>query len=193
MYIDATSISLFLSAALVITTIVLALATGTLVRETKRMREFQETPRLSIRVEKTGENGTFLNLVLRNEGQGVAKNVRFGDFKGCPLSYSEGTKRAIGVSNVIDQPLFKKGVVQWESGQTYTFLLGSALHEDFKIAAQSPWIFHVQYESMSGMKFNEVLEVDLNFLLGPYISEFNHLKTISETLSEIHRDIRRPG
>ena len=192
MYIDSTSISLFLSAALVITTVVLALATGTLVRETKRMREFQETPRLSIRVEKTGETGKFLNLVLRNEGQGVAKNVRFGDFNGYPLSYSEGVERAIGVSNVIDQPLFKKGLMQWESGQTFTFLLGSALDEDFTIAAQSPWIFHVQYESMSGMKFNEVLEVDLTFLLGPYIPEVNHLKTISETLSEIHKAVSRP-
>ena len=192
MYIDSTFINLFLSTALVIATVVLALATGTLVRETKRMREFQETPRLSIRVEQTGETGKYLNLVLWNEGQGVAKNVRFSDFKGHPISYSEGVEQAIGVSNVIDQPLFKKGLMQWGSGQTFTFLLGSALHEDFAIAAQSPWIFHVQYESMSGMKFNEVLEIDLSFLLGPYIPEVNHLKTISETLSEIHKAVSRP-
>ena len=192
MYIDSTSIDLFLSAALVLTTFVLAWTTATLVRETKRMREFQETPRLSIRVEQAGETGRILNLVLRNEGQGVAKNVRFRDFKGHPLSYSKGVEQAIGVSNVINQPLFKKGLMQWGSGQTFTFLLGSALHEDFAIAAQSPWIFHVQYESMSGMKFNEVFEIDLSFLLGPYISEVNHLKTISETLSEMHKAVSRP-
>ena len=192
MYIDATSISLLLSGALVITTIVLAWATGTLARETRRMREFQERPRLSIRLEKTGETGRFLNLVLSNEGQGVAKNVRFGDFDGYPLSYSASVESATGFRNVIDQPLFKKGVIQWESGQTFTFLLGSALHEDFDVAAQSPWKFHVQYESMSGIEFNDVLEVDLNFLLGPYISDDNHLKTISETLSDIHEAVSGP-
>ena len=156
------------------------------------MREFQETPRLSIRLERAGETGRFLNLVLGNEGRGVAKNVRFGDFEGYPLSYSEGVERAIGFRNVIDQPLFRKGLMQWESGQTFTFLLGSALDEDFGIAAQSPWIFHVQYESMSGMKFNDVIEVDLNFLVGPYISEVNYLKTISETLSDIHKAVSGP-
>ena len=42
------------------------------------------------------------------------------------------------------------------------------------------------------MKFNEVIEIDLSFLLGPYILEVNHLKTISETLSEIHKTVSRP-
>ena len=171
MYIDSTTLSLFLSAVIGIATAVLAWTTCTLARETKRMREFQERPRLSIRLERASETSKFLNLVLGNEGQGVAKNVRFGAFEGHPLPYSEGTVRSIGFRDVMDQPLFEKGLTQWESGQTFTFLFGSPLHEDFEVAAQNPLKFHVLYESASGKKFNDVLEVDLNFLLGPYISE----------------------
>ena len=130
MYIDSMTIGLFLSLVLVIATTVLAFTTWVLSKETRRMREFQEAPRLSIRVERTSESSKYLNLVLRNEGHGVAKNVRFGDFEGHPLSYSEGVVSTIGVRNVVDQTLFEKGVMQWESGQTFTFLLGSPLHKE---------------------------------------------------------------
>ena len=169
MYIDATSIGLFLSGALVITTIVLAWATRTLAKETKRLREFQETPRLSIQVEKHAGSSRTFNLVIRNEGQGVAKNVRFGEFEGQPIPYKEGVRNAIGCANMLDLTLFKRGLRQWESGQAFTFLLGPAHDKNFQIAANSPWTFHVEYESLSGMKFSEALEIDLSLVEGPFI------------------------
>ena len=165
MYIDSTSISLFLSAALVLTTVVLALATGTLVRETKRMREFQETPRLSIQVEKDLTKG--LSLVLRNEGQGVAQNVRFTKFEGDPTYYTE----TVVVSprdweGATKAPIFEKGVAQWEPGQTFTLFLGGSNEAATARAAVEPWRFHVQYENQSGKRKCQVIEVDFSLLIG---------------------------
>ena len=184
---NQTTINLGLTGVLAVATVVLAWTTCTLAKETKRMREFQERPRLSIRVETGGESGKRLYLVLGNEGQAPAKNVRFGEFEGHPLSYSEGVQRTLGLRNAMELPLFRKGLVHWESGQTFTYSLGYTLGEDFKIAEQNPWIFQLQYESISGKQFKEHLEVDLSLLEGPYIPEVNHLKTISDTLSEIQK------
>ena len=65
---------------------VYAVLTWRLVTETRRMREFQMEPRVCIRVEadRTGLLG--YELVIQNEGQGVAKNVRFG-FEGDPTYF----------------------------------------------------------------------------------------------------------
>ena len=166
MYIDSTSISLFLSAALVMTTIVLALATGTLVRETKRMREFQETPRLGIRVEKDLEKG--MSLVLRNEGQGVAQNVRFTKFEGDPTYYTETVVLPRDWEGATKAPIFEKGVAQWEPGQTFTLFLGGSNEDATARAAVEPWRFHVQYENQSGKRICQVIEVDFSLLLGSF-------------------------
>ena len=164
MYIDSTSIGLILSAALVLSTVVLAWATGTLVWETKRMREFQETPRLSIRVERDITKG--MSLVLRNEGQGVAQNVRFTKFEGDPTYYTETVALPRDWKGATKAPIFEKGVVQWEPGQTFTLLLGGSSKEATERAAVEPWRFHVQYENQSGKKKCQVIEVDFSLLIG---------------------------
>ena len=84
-----TIINLILSAVLGIATIVLAWTTGVLSRETRRMRELQEAPRISIRVEPSTDKPRLLLLVLRNEGQGVAENVQFIKIEGDPTYYTE--------------------------------------------------------------------------------------------------------
>ncbi len=58
-------------------TVFYAVLTRQLVIETRRLREVQTEPRVSVRVETdhTGRHG--YELTISNEGQGVAKNVRF--------------------------------------------------------------------------------------------------------------------
>ena len=69
-------------------TVVYAVLTSRLVTETRRMREVQTEPRVSIRVEvdHTGRPG--YELTIRNEGQGAAKNVKF-EFEGDPSYFSQ--------------------------------------------------------------------------------------------------------
>ena len=58
-----------LAAALVAFTIVLALATKALAKETRRMREIQETPRLSIRIEGRDDGRNFWTLHFETRGK----------------------------------------------------------------------------------------------------------------------------
>ena len=165
MYVDSTSINLFLTLALVIATGILAWTTWVLSRETKRMREIQEAPRISIRVESRNDNSSLLLLVLRNEGQGVAENVQFIKIEGDPTYYTE-TVLSPDWKGTTELPFFKRGVAQWESGQTFKFFLGSADKNAYRRAMAQPWIFHVQYNTQSGKKICQKIELDFSLLGG---------------------------
>ena len=160
----ATFGTLFLTAILAGATIALACLTWTLAQETKKMREYQETPRLSIRAERHIEKG--MGLVLRNEGQGVAHNVRFTQFEGDPTYYTETIVIPRDWEGATKAPIFENGVTQWEPGQTFTLLLGGSSKDATARAANESWIFHVQYENQSGKTICQTIEVDFSLLQG---------------------------
>ena len=164
MYLDSTSINIGMTIVLVIATVILACATVNLVRETRRMREFQETPRLSIRAERDLEKG--MALVLRNEGKGVAYYVRFTEFEGDPTYYTETIIMPRDWEGATKAPIFENGVTQWEPGQTFTLFLGGSSKDASARAANEPWIFQVQYENQSGKKICQTIEVDFSLLHG---------------------------
>ena len=183
-----------LTAALVICTALLARftkslssATDVLATETRNMRELQTTPRIDVRVELDESSGNYLNLILRNEGRGPAKNVRFF-FDGDP-SYYRNTLGGDVPPVVPELPLIREGLASWESGRTFKFTLGSASKAEFDRAREVPWTFHVEYEDLSGKKIHEKIEVDFSLLQGSFFEE-NHLKEISEDLGEIRKDFR---
>ena len=160
----ATFGTLFLTAILAVATIALAYLTWTLAQETKKMREYQETPRLSIRPERHIEMG--MRLVLRNEGQGVAHNVRFTEFEGDHTYYTETTIMHGDWEGATKAPIFENGVTQWEPGQTFTLFLGGSSKDATERAATEPWVFHVQYENQSRKKICQTIEVDFALLHG---------------------------
>ena len=87
-------------------TVAYAVLTWRLVAETRRLREAQTEPRVSMRLElaeRVGHGG--IELLIRNEGQGPAQNIRF-HFQGDP-TYFIGH----GQQQPIDQiPLIENGL-----------------------------------------------------------------------------------
>ena len=67
-------------------TVAYVILTWRLVTETRRMREAQTEPRVSVRVEQESGRHPGYELTISNEGQGVAKNVRF-KFEGDPTYF----------------------------------------------------------------------------------------------------------
>ena len=68
-------------------TLVYAVLTWRLVGETRRMREVQTEPQISVRAElsERGDHGG-IDLVIRNEGQGAAYKINF-KFEGDPTYF----------------------------------------------------------------------------------------------------------
>ena len=169
-------------------TVAYAALTAWLVSETRRLREAQTEPRVSIRVETdhTGELG--YELVVQNEGQGVAKNVRF-DFEGDPSYFRNSW--VMGHPPVIDElPIIKNGLDYLEPNQTYRFPLGTVFPEEFERATESPWIFRTHYGSLYGKQRTDTYVLDFSQFRGMFF-ESNHLKEIAEHMKTVREDLHR--
>ena len=84
--------------------------------------------------------------------------MKFVKFEGDKTYYTETVTSPSNWEGASEHPIFKKGVTQWEPGQTFTVLLGSASRAAYERAAEKPWIFHVEYENQSGKKICQTLD-----------------------------------
>jgi hypothetical protein len=89
------------TAAVSASTVVYAILTWTLVRETSKMRKNQIEPYIVAYLDITETNAKIAYLKTKNVGQGVALNVKFKITK--DLNYQGGRKLA-------DYPYFRDGV-----------------------------------------------------------------------------------
>ena len=109
-------------------TMIYAILTWRLVSETKKMREAQTEPRISIRIELDRSGDHEYELVISNEGPGVAMNVKFS-FLGDP-SYFRDTFVFGGPPTVDQLPVIKDGLDSLESGQVFRFLIGRVTEKE---------------------------------------------------------------
>ena len=171
-----------------LSTVVYAVLTWRLVTETRRMREVQTEPRVSIRIEadRTGLLG--YELVIQNEGQGLAKNVRF-EFEGDP-SYFRNSWVNRRPPAVNDLPIIKNGLDYLEPNQSYRFPLGTVSSEEFERAIEAPWTFRIHYESLYGKRKSDTYVVDFSQFSGMFF-ESNYLKEIAEHMKAVREDLHR--
>ena len=126
--------------------------------------------------------------MICNEGQGVAKNVRF-EFEG-DSSYFRNSF-VFGVLPTVDQlPVIEKGLDFLEPGQTFRFPLGTVTVEEFNRAAEAPWTFQVQYENLYGKRKRAAYTVDFSQFRG-MVFEPIALNEIVKHLNCIRKDLNR--
>ena len=154
--------------------------TGWLAWETRRMRQLQTEPRISIRAEystRTASGG--MELVIRNEGQGVARNIKF-TFEGDP-NHFVGSGSLIPVDQI---RAIRDGLSHLGPSQRFDIIIGWLDDEKYVHAKQNPWIFHVLYENQIGETKEDHYVVDF--------SEFDSLMLVdSSPLFDIEKHLRR--
>ena len=165
-----------------VATLVYAVLTWRLVAETRRMREVQTEPRISVRAELSEQGGHGgIDLVIRNEGQGPAQNVRFR-FKGDPTYFFQ--------DRPVDQfPVIKNGLAYLGPGQTFRFLLGFLMGPSFTHATEAPWTFHTQYENTLGEQRQDTYVVDFSVFESLIVSGRVPLHDIATHLEALQRDV----
>ena len=168
-----------------ISTVVYAGLTGWLVFETQKLRKAQTEPRVSARIElaeRVAQGG--LELVIRNEGQGPANDIRF-DFEGDPTYFVEH-----GQQEPIDQiAVIKNGLPYLGSGQTFKLLLGWLFGEAFDRANQMPWVFHISYKSLGGKPTRDTYVLDFSQFAGLIVGGGPPLVKIEKHLDALQRDV----
>ena len=171
-----------------VSTFFYTIITGWLTWETRKTRLAQTEPRISVQLEQERDGLPGYELVIKNEGQGPAKNIRF-QFEG-DASYFRSSLHG-NVPPPIDQlPAVTDGLDYMESGRTLRFTLGTASPPEFQRAVQEPWRFCVRYENLSGQRRTAAFVVDFSQFLGGVFSP-NRLEEISNHLDAIRKDLHR--
>ena len=171
-----------------VSTVAYALLTWRLVAETRRLREVQTEPRVSIRVEADHTGHPGYELIIQNNGQGVAKNVSF-EFEGDPSYFRSSWVNRLPPA-INELPVIKDGLDYLEPNQTYRFPLGTVSPAEYEHAVETPWIFRAKYESLHGKLRTDTYVVDFSQFRG-MLFEPNHLKEIAGRMKAVQEDLHR--
>jgi len=187
------------SVALVLLSGVLCVVTRRLAVETKRLGQIQVEPRVSIRADLNRRTAIY-ELVVSNEGLGVAKNIQC-EFEGDKSKF-RSTRSGGGFPMVDELHFIRHGIEQLESRQVYRYFIGGAISEEIKSALESPWVFRLKYENLYGETRQDTQVVEFSLYTGSYTTQDDtevrlreistHLRDISSNVSQIHKTLNKP-
>ena len=156
--------------------------TGWLAWETRQMRRVQTEPRVSIRLEFNEQVGSgLMDLVIRNEGQGLAEDIQF-QFKGDPTYFD--SERPIDML-----PAIKNGLKHLSAGQSFRIHLGWLFGDQFTRAIEEPWVIDLCYKNATGKSVSDSFVIDFSQFSELMLMGAAPLKNIEKHLQEIQKDI----
>lgn len=172
---------LVFSGLVALSTVVYAALTWKLVAETRKMREAQTEPRVSVFVEFNDQFFAGVDLVIRNVGQGPAYDICFA-FQGDPTVFT--------ADRPLDQlPIIRNGLSYLAPNQTFRFLLGALVGQHFERAMRSPWRFDVTYGSQAGRSRRDSYTVDFSQFAQLHVGGRSPLHKIERHLEALQRDV----
>jgi hypothetical protein len=147
--------TMFVAAA----TVAYAILTYSLVKETKKLREAQIQPKLSVTIKQREEGFHLIDMVIENIGAGPAYNIQFivksvfADPRGMLLS---------------DMNIFRNGLSYLGPRECRQFFLANTLEKDFfEAKAANPLELDVTYFDALNKNYTGSFQIDLSSLKGP--------------------------
>src|ERR1035441_1102121 len=170
--------TLFVAAA----TVMYAVLTNTLVAETRRMRERQTEPDLSIAAVPSREWLNWINMEIANVGAGSAHNIRLQvepDFENRP---GEWLSR-LGP--------FKNGIKHLPPGSKVSFFVMEMVGKDSEKRRNSEFTIRAEYQNGEGTSVRREFPISLSYMEGlmaidkdPLIGLREHAATIAQTVTK---------
>lgn len=170
------------SISLIIVTGVLCYFTYCLWIETQRMRKNQTSPKVVAKVLMSITHRGFLELKIKNEGNGHAENVNI-NFKGDDKIFNsiKFTREGIQEDFLISKThIIKNGIPFISPGEEFIYVLGQI---KFNEKWNEKWNFEISYEDKNGEKYIDNYKIDFN-IFDRIIPE-NYMKDISDNIKKI--------
>ncbi|MGZ7180283.1 MAG: hypothetical protein ACXVIB_05720, partial [Halobacteriota archaeon] len=111
------AITVVFSGLVAISTVAYAILTWRLVSETKRMREVQTEPNISISIQQAGRWGNELEMIIQNIGSGEAFDVTFEVETDLTIMTPVGSHK----KRFVDLNIIKNGLRSVAPHQSYVF------------------------------------------------------------------------
>ncbi len=180
---NAGGLSTLFSGIVMIATIVYAVLTASLVRETRHMRELQTEPRIEVIASPREEFVNIITLRVKNIGLGSAYNVTF-DLSG-ELN-SEGEAKLI---NDFSKSQFLTKGLKYLGPQQELQSGFTQITEDFEAKINSRLIIKVSYENSIGRLYKQNITIFFEEFRGYGTLGKPHLYSIAQSLEKIEINI----
>ena len=166
-----------------IATVVYAVLTWKLVKETGLMRQAQTEPRIEITLKSLEIAIHIVRIHVRNIGMGPALNVKL-----TPRVMSGGDSAKNLIAEFTQTNFFKTGIAYFgpseERVSHYT-----QMTEDFDGKLASVIAFDIEYEGVAGIQYKKILSIDMSEYKGTYQLGKPHLYSIAQSLEAIQKDV----
>lgn len=184
-YLDqhAGALSAVFSAVVMLATVIYAILTALLVRETRRMREAQTEPRIEVTARPREEFVNIITLAIRNSGSGPAYDVSF-HIRG--ETASPGELKLI--ADFTKSAFLLKGLKYLGAGQELRSSF-TQITSDFEAKIQARLVVDVSYRSALQRTYKEQLCIDFSEFIGYGTIGKPHLYSIANSLEKLERDV----
>ncbi len=186
-YLNANSslVSLIFSGVVALSTVVYAILTALLVLETRRMRRYQNEPRIEVAVRPREEWINLVKWYVRNIGLGAAYDLSF-EISSSPAT--EGVK--LLVASFTESAFLTTGMKYLGPGQEVATGFSSMTdHFDEKIQAVIE--VRVRYAAMDGHRYHGAFRIDMSEFKGRSMSGKPHLYSIAQSLDKMEKKTGR--
>ena len=112
-------------------------------KETAKIRKSQTDPRIVVRIDKDTLYNNSRQLIIANEGKGIAKNIKF-EFDGDDSYLASSIYPPTAIKNL---EIIEQGVNEMSPGNHFKYLLETANPEEFEDISGKQWKFKVLYSA----------------------------------------------
>jgi len=180
---NAGALTVIFTAVVTISTVVYAILTAKLVKETRQMRQAQTEPKIEITVKPKEEWINLIRLHIKNIGLGPAYNIFF-DMSS--ESNNEGIKELI--KDLTRVNFSNIGLKYLGPGQE--LIAGDTqLTKNFEEKINAVLNFHVKYQDSIGKDYQEKFLVDFSEFKGRREIGKPHLYSIADSLEAIKKSL----
>jgi hypothetical protein len=169
------------SALVAVATLSYAILTWRLVSETRRMRQAQTEPKISISIQPKEEFISFIDMVIQNIGLGPAYDIRFELRK--DFEYEKG--KFLSELNLI-----KTGVKYLAPNQKYQFFFTSMV-DNFDEKVRQSFEIKVGYRNSVGKNFENTYTIGFSELIGLTRLGEPSLYKIAKNIEKMQQDISK--
>lgn len=173
------------SGTVAVSTIFYVILTAKLVKETRKTREMQITPNISVYLEEGEADITFLYIVFQNIGFGVAKDVSFKVISDIDHLDNE-------YNSLANKGIIKKGLKFFYPGQKFRYLF---LHRNYNMIDKDLGLIEleVNYTNILGKKNSSFFTIDFKEFDGTsqLTPPNSYVGRISYELGEIRKILKK--
>lgn len=176
---NASVFTIIFSALVTFATIVYAILTWQLVSETRKMREIQTEPKISIIVQPREESLSLIDMIIENIGSGPAYNINFEITPDIELS----------AGKFLNKSGFIKNGLRYLSPRQKIQFYFTTLFENYEKKIKSFFEIKVMYQNNMGKKYEDIFIIDFSQFADLNTFGEPSLYNLSKNIEKIQNDI----